>query len=628
MRRLLPLGLPCLVFVLLCLGGVTTSSLGALRATSHPVAHQIGTPETIRSDEYMTESAITLGWITSGGHDVSDPLSVPPNFFAQLPSGPVSSITFFDGTLLRLGPWLPDAWLFAAKWWLPTLLLVLGLPTWFRQLTDSRRWGWVATALVFFAPANQWWSGRPVNTLGFMFAAAALMIDAQQQWTRRRRWLAALEIVAAAVLIARFPSYYQPFAIVLGFPVLISTVLFLLRQPAPWAAKAWSIGGTGALAAALTAGTMLENLTAIRAGLGTVYPGQRISTGVAQPFGKVFGATVLAPLQHVQSSLVGTNATEASSAFVVLLLVALLLRATSRWNGGPGTGACWWTWVAATLGWLSWCTLDYGRLGAHLPLLDLVPAVRSANVCGFLAIVAFCLAVAYVERSRWPVAVAAGSLVTVVSLAAGLSWRAHGMTGLGLPGIAVSSVVAGVVVGAAVRWPERGTPLVALGVAAACLTVLVNPVVAGLGDLRGTVAADTMIAAGRTARADHTFWASNDLRFDALMFATGTPALSSRQQIGPDDAAWAALDPGAAHRGFWNRGGSYIRFRWNRSPTIAWSNPTQDQIVMTTSPCTVARLEPRLTHVVSTKPLDLPCLSLERVVPWDGMTQLIYLVHA
>lgn len=632
LRGSLPWTLPLLVYVLLCLGGVTQSSLGALHeGSSNEVAHQIGHPQPIRSDEFMTQTPIWLGWMVAGGRSVTDPLSVPPNFFAQLPSGPVSSVVFFDGTFSRLGPWLPDAMLFAARWWLPTLLLVLGLPSWFRQITGSRRWGWVATALIFFAPSNQWWSGQAVNTLGFLFAGAALMLHAQSNWARGRRPLAALEVLAAAVLIARFPAYYLPFAIVLGVPVLVGTALYLVRQPVSRAARWVAIGATAALSAALGGATMLESRPALRAALDTVYPGHRVSTGMREPWGLVFGGPVLAPLSHMRQSITGTNASEASSAFTVLLIVALLVLAGSTplrtgWRGGAGTRGLAATWFGFAALWLSWCLIDWGSLGSRLPVLKMVPPNRAAAVVGFLAIIAFCLTMALVRRPSLPVAVAAGTVASLASALAGWSWRHHGIP-LGIGGIAVSSTVAAMVIAAAVRWPTRMLPLVALGLAAAAVTVDVNPVIAGLGDLRGGRTANAMIAAGREARSDHTVWASDTPAFDALMFATGTPALSSRQQLGPDRAAWKHLDPDGSHAEIWNRGGSYLRFRWTDAPSIDWSNPTHDQVLMRVSPCALAQLEPRLSHIASRKLLDLPCLRPTRSLQWGGLTEHVYAVR-
>jgi hypothetical protein len=154
----------------------------------------------------------------------------------------------------------------------------------------------------------------------------------------------------------------------------------------------------------------------------------------------------------------------------------------------------------------------------------------------------------------------------------------------------------------------------------------VNPVEIGLADLRGTTTAQAMITAGREARDTGGLWVSDDPAFDALMFATGTPALSSRQQIGPNREEWLKLDPDGSHEEMWNRGGTFVRFRWTKQGGIAWENPFIDQIVMTMSPCTLASLEERLTHVVSHRPLRVDCLTLERTLRWSGARRYVYRV--
>lgn len=627
--RALPIALPCLLFVILSLAGVTTSSIGALREDPHhPVGTELGQPLPIRSDEFMTESPISLGWIASGGRGIDNPLSVPPNFFHQLPAGPVSAVVFFDGTAAMLGPWLPDSMLFAARWWLPTLLLFIGLPIWFRQLTGSLRWGYLAAVVIFFSPANMWWSGRPVNTLGFMFAGCALMLAGREQLSAGRTVRAVASFVGAGILMARFPSYYQPFAIILGFPVLLSSLTFLVLRDRERREQAIAILTTGAVGALLTAGTMLENLDAIKAGLGTVYPGQRISTGEAQSFGKVFGAPVLAPVEGIQRTmLASTNATEASSSFIVLFLVAGLLWLARGWRGPKG--ATYWTfvvWMAFTALWLAWCTIDFGNAGSHLPLINLVPAIRAANDVGFLAVVAFFLLIAHWRPGNvsWAVPVLAAVMTGTVTLLAGMSWRKNGIPDLPVRSIWIAAVVAAVVVFLVLRWPSGWIPWLALSAAVVSVTVLVNPVEVGLGDLRGSATARSLIAAADHARETNELWASDDPTFDALMFATATPALSARQQVGPNDAEWLKLDPGGDHKDVWNRGGTYIRFAWTQSEQIEWSNPTVDQIVMSTSPCSLAQREPRLRYVVSTHPLDDGCLTLDRRLRWSGRRHFVY----
>jgi hypothetical protein len=625
--------IPVVVYLVLSLSGATTSSLGvhALRESqAHPHGTTIGTPEPIRSDEYMTETSIGLGKIAAGPDGTSNPLSVPANYFQQFPSGPVSAVVFLDGSVAQLlGPVLPDEMLFAAKWWLPTLLLVLGLPAWFRFVTGQRRWGYVACALVFFAPNNAWWSGRPVNTLGFMFAAGALMFWADTQAAEKRRLRAAAAMLVSAILMARYPSYYQPYAIVLGLPVLAATCVFLLVR-SRFARTTWVVVGvTGVLAAVLTGATMLESISAIRAGLDTVYPGHRRSTGERGAWYTLFGATALGDLRNTQSGLVGTNASEVSTSFSALIgaTCIFLIAGWRRMTGASRAAIA--VFLAFALVWLAWCGLDLPASSAAIPVLNLVPAVRAAQVVGFIVVIAFCLVIAHLRsRVALPAVVAAGAvsagLVTLgsVSYAHAVPATPSWVIWAGGTGLVLAVVLAGLV---PARWPAA---VVAVATAL-FLTVQVNPLQVGLGDLRGTRAADLMLAAADRARADHSVWASDSIYVDALMFAEGTPALSSRQQIGPDRRAWELLDPHAAHEDAWNRGGTYIRFTWSDSPgDITWDNPTTDQVVMTASPCVVADRYPALRHVVSSRPLDLPCLEPDGRFRFAGSVQHIYRVTA
>lgn len=629
----LPVLLPLLAFALLVLGGVTTSSIGFEGLREDPGAPhgvQIGDPQSTRPDEFMTESPIWLGQIAVGPGHPADPLSVSPDFFAQLPDGPVSSVVFFDGTLMKLGPWLPDAMLFAFKWWLPTLLLVIGMPIWFRQVTGSWRWGYLATFLCFVAPASLWWSMRPVNTLGFMVAACALGIRGADDIGRRRWVRAAVCLVAAGILLARFPTYYQPLAIVLGFPVLLSTVAFLLaRTDRPWRERILSVVGLGVSGAVFTGLLVLENLPAIKAGLGTVFPGDRKSTGLTISVGRIFGATDLGFMKSIDDVMNNSNASEVSTGFTVLLLVLVVLVVSQRWAGGRPLAWALWPVAAAALFWLSWCSVSWGAIGYRVPLANLVPYFRAANGVGFLAIIAFCMFMTqWRPPTRLVTPVVAGSLTTFVSAWAGSSLQQDTTPLLTSKMIWLSSLVAGLVVAALVWQPRRRWTVLVAALAAGLMTYNATPVLVGLADLRGTDTSQFFLDRARASRADGTVWASNSTFVDALMLATGTPALSSRQQIGPDATAWQQLDPTRAHEEVWNRGGSYITFDWTGSTDITLTNPTPDTILIQTSPCTLAAKVPQLRYVVSTRPLTDSCLTKTDTVRWSGIEQTVYRVAA
>jgi hypothetical protein len=621
---------PLAGYLLLVLLGVTNSNIGVslLREDpENPTGTQLGASQAIRSDEYNTESTLWLGQMAMGsetGGDVN-PLTVSPAFFAQLPDGPVSSVVFFEGTLLQAASWLPDAMLFAAKWWLPSLLLAIGLPVWFRQLTGSLRWGSLAAVLIFFSPSSMWWSGRPVNTLGFMFAACALGIYGTER-LRERRWVpAVLALLGAGVLFARFPSYYQPLAIIIGTPVIVATGVYLLARPGSWRSRLVPLAAFAGSCAVWLGALMLEALPALRAGLETVYPGERRSTSESLSFGRVFGATNYGWLESVGSTAVNTNQTEIASSFTVLLVVLAILLAVRGWRGPRDVGAAIWTLFGFALFWLSWCTIAWGPLGEHLPLFNRVPGFRGSHAVGFVAILAFCLFMSqWRYPGAWRVPVIAGGATAFVSAYAGSSLQITHLPDLTTKMVWFAAFVSGAVVVALVRWPGRWYSMVPAGAAVVAMTILVNPILVGLGDLRDSDAAQMFLREGERARDEGVLWASDSSYVDALMMATGTPSLSSRQQIGPDLDEWERLDPGLEHEESWNRGGTYITFAWTDEPGMTFTNPSPDIVVMTTSPCTVADRIPELGYVVSGQPLTGSCLDEVDRFTWQGGERIVY----
>ncbi len=206
-------------YLILVLAGVTQSSIGIVSLCEDP-AHLSGvmfaSPEPIRSDEYLTSTPLSIGVTASGSTDTLNPLTAPQGFFTMLPSGPVSSVVLFDGAILRLGTFLPDQMLIAARWWLPFLLLGLGAPMFFRSLTGSRWVGYFAAALVIFSPASAWWSFAPLGMIGFTLAGAAALLRSASELGDGRRWRAAIWGFVSAVLLARTPLHYQPWAIVIA----------------------------------------------------------------------------------------------------------------------------------------------------------------------------------------------------------------------------------------------------------------------------------------------------------------------------------------------------------------------------------------------------------------------------
>ena len=229
---------------------------------------------------------------------------------------------FFDGSMLRLGPHLPDQWLFAAYWWLPSLLLVLSLPGWLRRLGVTPNLIWLATGLTLVAPATAWWSMFPVRILGFAVAGSYLMMLAVDRLGRRRFVTGVGQLLLAGLLLARMPTFYVPWSITLAVPVLLATIVWLIWDPA---VRRWALvvcGGTGLLALALFGGVVLENHLAFTNELRTVYPGKRRSPAVAQGPAQLFDAPAIGYLQS-KPTVVGSNYSELSTGFTFFVAWAL-----------------------------------------------------------------------------------------------------------------------------------------------------------------------------------------------------------------------------------------------------------------------------------------------------------------
>ena len=205
----LEVALPLLLFVVATFSGATTSSLGnnLLREDpALPLESTWGQPLPIRSDEWLTQVPIELGVLATGASTRSS-LAQEPDLIYQISSGGIfESIMFFEGNLLRLGPSLPDAWLFAAFRAFPTLLFLLALPALLRRLGASRPMAWLAVVLCLMAPASLWWSFMPIRILGFASAGSLALVLARDRMGAARLGQALALSAVAGLLLARLAS--------------------------------------------------------------------------------------------------------------------------------------------------------------------------------------------------------------------------------------------------------------------------------------------------------------------------------------------------------------------------------------------------------------------------------------
>lgn len=622
---------PVLAFVALTLAGVTQSSIGIdlLRADpAAPAGVMLGDPLTIRSDEFLTSTPNDIGVTASGTTDSLNPLSESSAFFAQLPAGPVSNVVLVDGWVLKLGSVLPDQMLIASRWWGSFLLLVLAAPVFFRTLTGSTKIGYFAAALIIFSPASAWWSYSQVDLMGFTLAGAAALQLSAKNLVAGRRWRAVAWGVSSALLLARTPLFYQPWAIIVVSAVILATVAGLLVERENRRERIIAVVGTGVLTVILLGAVIVENLSAIQATLNTVYPGARVSTGGLVGLQEIFGATNLGRLGDY-ATITGSSQSEISSSYAVVAVWAVILLAHRLSYRVPGHRAAVWVMSAACAFWFAWSTIDFGTPGSHVPLLNMVPAGRAADIIGYLAILLLCLCLpALADRNGVGFSLLAAVVTAGVAAHAGSLIHAENIPEMSIRWIWLCAALLALVVFMITYRPRHTLGYVAAGVLAFSLVWNVNPVLFGLGDLRGTPVADAMLEAGQEARADGTLWASDTYTVDSLFASTGVPALSGRQIAGPDAEEWRKLDPTGASEEAWNRGGTFIWMVWTDEESLTISNPNPDIIQVQGSPCVFAKHIPELKHIVSTHELDLTCVEEEGSFEWGKGTRWVYSIDS
>jgi hypothetical protein len=617
-----------LAYLVLTLLGATTSSIGLpqLRSnadTSHGT--QIGTARSIRSDEWLTITPIDLGRLASGSDRAETPLATASDYIYQLPNGSLpESIVFFDGNLFKLGDVFPQRMLFAAWWWLPTLLLVLAMPAWLRRLGASRNLAWLATGLTVLAPATAWWSLFPDRILGFLVAGCYLLIRASDSYYGGRRAQALGLAAVAGVLFSRLPTFYVPWSLTIGVPVLLATLAWLVWPPASRRASLIVIGCAGAVAVGLFGLLVLENHAAISAAIHTVYPGQRRSTGRAINAAQRFGAPLFGVFR-TGSLARRINVSELSSAYTVSGVLALVVWAGTKRRGWDRERVAIAVLTVSAVLWLLWCSIPMGHLGKHVPIFNRVPAERAAQTVGYLAVIMLALVLSRTDGAvRARVTVAAALACAGVTLIGALALHPL-MPKLSWTYVVITLVVVAILAYLITTFRDRTWPVVVVLVVAVLQVFSVNPLIFGFGDLRSSTAAHVVQNLGRQGK--NAYWVSDDPTVDALFIANGVPLLSGHQVTGPDQSEWHKLDPTSRYAHAWNRGTSYVGFAWtgNQSPII--DSPHKDVIDVIrvrVDPCVLTGLGIPIAGIVSLRPQAGSCLAPMGTFEWGGSRRYVY----
>lgn len=624
---------PLVAYVVAVVSGFSTSSLGLLRQSlTGDIGGQLGDSLPIRSDEWLTAAPIELATLANGS-SMRPPLSQGPDLIYQVSSGSFFETIFFaEGNFLRLGPLLPDTMLFAAFRGFPWLLLFLTLPPLLRRLGANRPMSWLGTSLVFLAPASIWWSFMPIRILGFAAAGSFLLVLARDRIARHDLVRGVLLALLAGGLCARLVTFYVPWSLTVGIPLVLATAAFLVWDRDQRRAASIAIGAGAAFGVFILVAVFWENAAALSAELNTVYPGQRRSTGTAMAPHFLLGAPGLSELEDDPVPN-GTNQSEVSSAFLVCGLVAALLWGTVRRRFSTPQRAAYLVLAGFTALWVSWCAVSWGGLGKAIPGLNVMLPERAAQTVGFPATLLMVLALSALARGREEPSDARRALVVSLVATAATAYAVSSLTVV-LPNLSTLEVWAytlltGAAVYAVVRFPRHWVPVVAVSLAALLAAVDANPIVFGLGEVRTSDAAQKARAM-RTQAEDGDFrWAADSMATDALMVANGVPLINGYQVTGPDRDGWDVVDPTGQYEGIWNRGASYLLMSFDgkrgADPVVIEEN--NDVIRVQTDPCWLVKSPFEVRRIVAQGAFNSRCADEVGSFEWNGQTQRVYELH-
>jgi hypothetical protein len=615
------------IFVVISLFGITSSSLKFIQA-SEVSSSQISTgthgePRNIRADEYLRSTPWDLGLLKSGNANFTSPLADPnTSLIYPDPDSVVNTLNAVDTIWPRAIPGIGIDQEFAFVWWTPVLLALIFLPLFLREIGVGAVVAIAATTLIVTSPVNAWWSLWISPIIGFSSLAAYLYLIIMKQSGLRPTSLIPA-IFLSAFCVFKLLTSYQPWVIVIAPMILVPAVVFaistygakksLLRLVAIFVTF-------GVLAGAF----IISNSSALLTIQNTLYPGQRRSAGERVSAFLTWGAPHLQVL-NISKEIVGSNASELSSSFSVLVIAGLIIvlnrRRVTKFSAIEVSA------VAIVLIWLGWISLQMPNLVDSIPILSLVTPNRAASVLGIIAILFFAYAsipkpdLNPASNSRIPLAIAVlGGLLAALLTFVGGRELSQLVPRLGEIRIAVATILIFVVIFCLLVERLRVSGLVLLSVFSVLVAASVNPLQKStIGVTDGVV-----IEKLRELYVPGSTWASDSGSVEALFMANAMNSISGQQLIGPNPDGWKVLDPTGLSNNAWNRGVSYISFTWSDLLEPVITAPSADVIQVSISPCALAEEFNSLDHVVSTNSLEYSCLSKQYEFNQNGVLMSVY----
>ncbi len=587
-------------FLLLSLLGIHGSSLNLLASDSSSIL--IGNDRPIRSDEFLRSTPFELNRIfhptSSGVSQFSESsLNEPGNGYFEL----LRPERFLLSILLA-GPQL-----FAALWWMPHLLLFLGVPLFLRSIKLQTKIAIPIAIIVAFSPSVVWWSNSIAGIVGRVALASGLIISSID----KKRPIKFLLGFSGMYLISGSFVDYAPWVIVVGiFFAGFGLLEFFSKDKKPMPTI------SGMLVGLLPLGLFITEKSHVFVTLAqTTYPGsRRFEGGTTNAFNWAFSAPQQWALLKPEAIL-ASNQSELSLGFLIFLLPAFFTITKGIYAKSTSIKLLIFSQVYMFL--LAWSFVPIPKFG--LNPLELVSPERALTVTTTLAPIFFAIVLALTERDEVANrktkadfgneknSVKLFIIATIsfyITFASALTLR-NSVSPFSIPFAGLTALT--VAVGIALMSQGKKSLLRGVWIFASIsflLGVAVNPVVKGFANVYNMSVSQVL-----NSENSKMAWGSNSMFIDALLTLNGKSQISGQQLNGPRSEMWELIDPSKRYVDIWNAGASYVQLGFDQSngvPII--SRLGGDQILITINPCSEYAKKIDLGFIVSVIDLPNDCL--------------------
>ena len=600
------------IFLLLGALGITTSSLSLIAANevgSVSSASVIsGEPRSIRSDEFFRSTPWDLGLLKSGNANFVTPFAHQnTSLIYPDPDSWIDYVNAFDTIWPRLIPGVSISQEFAFTWWTPIWIALIFLPLLLVRMGASFVVSVCVTTLIIASPVNAWWSLWISPIVGFSAMATYLFLLMLSDENKRYP-LKSLYILGSAYGLFKLLTCYQPWVIVIAPMILLTTCAFAIERHG-WKRVSKSLFPIVAIFAIISALFLSKNWDALTTLTSTLYPGERRSSGAFVSNALTWGAPHLQILNGTPK-IVGSNYSELSSSFSILLLASLALIFLTKEKARKNYSTL--TSLSIVFIWTIWVTINLPQSFSSLPVISFVPPNRAAAVLGIISALLFAMSTTSARNDKeesdsrkqveWRligVGIFAGSL----TLIGGLELQ-ESIPRLGMIRVSLATIIVAFLTYLICLSKTRAYGLIGLSLFSILMVSQVNPLQRSANGLAFGKVPSNLVAMDK----EGNLWASDSGAVDALFMANNMNSLSGQQLIGPEISAWLQIDPERNSEAAWNRGASYVSFVWGTSHVPSITTPNGDVIQIEIDPCELRRKYPTLEHVVSTSKLRNECL--------------------